>query len=202
MIGHRTQKSFQECKWIKRTVFAFYFPAFLLLCTACTSTRYVTHTKKSGVEQLLVSRALDKALHEMRLNVRGVKIFIEVACLIPEQDAYIKKSFEHWLLENGAFVTEDKKKADSIASILAKSVGTDGNEIFFGLPSVPVPLANVNTPQINFISELKQRGYAEVEIFLYLPEEGLNEKTPPLIGKSYYNKYMIIFVPFTTENIY
>jgi hypothetical protein len=202
MVDHKTQSSFQDRRWFKSGFFIFYLFIFLLLCTACASTRYVTHTKKSGVEQLLVSRALDRALEETTLDVKRAKIFIEVASLLPEQDPYIKKALEHWLLKNGALLIEDKKKADYIVSVLAKSVGTDGSEFSFGLPSMPVPLMNINTPQISIISGLKQKGYVEMEVFLYLPEVGLKEKTGPLIGKSYFNKYTVIFIPFTTENIY
>jgi hypothetical protein len=70
--------------------------AFLLILPACASTRYVTRTKKSGVEQLLIARSFEGALRDSITEVKGARIFIEIASLLPEQDPYVKRALEHW----------------------------------------------------------------------------------------------------------
>jgi hypothetical protein len=146
--------------------------AFLLILPACASTRYVTHTKKSGVEQLLIARSFEGALRDSITEVKGARIFIEIASLLPEQDPYVKRALEHWFLKNGALLTKERKKADHVASVLVKCAGTDGSEFNFGIPSLPLPMVNITTPRISFISGSIQQGCAEMEVVLYSPESG------------------------------
>jgi hypothetical protein len=189
-------------RWFKICAFLFFFFLLLLFSSACTTTRYVTHTKKSGMEQLLISKSLDNALQGTRLDVKGVKIFLDVTSLVSDENAYIKKALEHWFLKNGATLSEDRKDAEYIASVLVKCAGTDGNEFKFGVPSVPIPLFNVMTPEISFISGSIQKGYAELEVILYGSDTGEKEGTEPLVGQSYFKKYSIFFIPFSSQNIY
>jgi hypothetical protein len=175
---------------------------FFLILPACTSTRYVTHSKKSGVEQLLIARSFEGALRDSITDVKGARIFIEIASLLPEQDPYVKRVLEHWFLENGALLTKERKKADYVASVLVKCAGTDGNEFSFGIPSLPVPIVNIATPQINLISGSIQKGCAEMEVVLYSSESGGQEQKMSLAGSSHFKKYLIFFIPITSEDIY
>jgi hypothetical protein len=180
------------------------FPLVLavLLIAACTSSRYTTHTQKSGTEQLLVSRALERALGEPPSRVRGAKTAIEVASPIPEMDFLIRKGLEHWLLEGGAILSEYRTDADYVVSVMAKAVGTDGSDYNFGIPPVPIPLINWSTPPVTIFSGSIQRGYAEMDVFLYPIEGGLSEKVTSLVGKSHYKRFTILLVPITFQNIY
>lgn len=173
-----------------------------LILPACSSTPYITHTKKSGVEQLLVAKALDDALKGVTLDIKGAKILIDVASLMKNEDHYIEKALSHWFLKNGALITDDEKQADLTASVLVKCAGTDGDQFSFGVPSLPVLLTPIGTPQINIFSGSKQKGRAELEIILYQPNEGLKEKTAPLVGKSHFNRYSILFISITKKDIY
>lgn len=174
----------------------------LLLLPACSYTPYVTNTKRSGIEQLLVSKALDEALQGLTLDIRSAKIFVHVASLMENEDDYIKKAVTHWFLKNGALITDYEKEADLTASVLVKCAGTDGDQFYFGIPSVPVPLFIVSTPQISILSGWNQQGRAELDMIVYDSKQGLKEVTPRLIGKSYYKKFKILFISNTEENIY
>jgi hypothetical protein len=176
--------------------------AFFIFLPACASTPHITYTKKSGVEQLLVARAVDRALGEETLNWEGTKIFVDVASLTPEENNYFKKALVHRFLKKGALVTEDKKEADLVASLLVKSAGTDGKQFFFGIPSLPIPLTTLSTPQISIVNGSVQKGYAEVDLVLFSADQGMKEKTGPLIGKSYFKEYTILAIPITLEDIY
>jgi hypothetical protein len=176
--------------------------AFFVVLPACAFTPHITYTKKSGVEQLLVARAVDRALGEETLNLGGAKIFVDVASLTSEENAYFKKALVHQFLKKGGVVTEDKKEADLVASLLVKSAGTDGKQFFFGIPSLPIPLTSLSTPQINVVSGSTQKGYAEIDLVLFSADQGMKEKTAPLIGKSYFKEYTILSIPITLEDIY
>lgn len=176
--------------------------AFLVVFPACTSTPHVTFTKKSGVEQLLVARAMDRAIREENLNLEGKKIFVDAASLTSDVNAYFKKAMEHQVLRKGGLLTGEKSEADVIGSVLVNCAGTDGKQFFFGIPSIPVPLTVYSTPQISLISGSDQKGYAEIEVILFSPDHGKKQETGPLIGKSRFKHYSILFISITREDIY
>ncbi len=174
----------------------------IIILPACSYTPYVTNTKKSATEQLLVSKALDEALKGLTLNIRGAKVYVQVASLMENEDYYIDKALTHWFLKNGALITGYEKEADLTASVLVKCAGTDGDQYFLGIPSVPVPLFITSTPQITLMSGSNQEGRTELEVILYDPKEGLKEVTPRLIGKSYFKKFKMFFYSSTKGDIY
>ncbi len=176
--------------------------AILLVLSSCTHTFQFTYTKKSGIEQLLVTKAVDEALQGISVDIKGAKLFVDVSCLMPDEQSYIKRAFTHKCLESGASVTEYPWDADYVLSVLVRVAGTDGDQFALGLPSIPVPLATtVATPAINFFTGIVQEGRVEMEVILYPPKGGLKEKLPPLSGKSYYKKYVILFIPFLSKDI-
>ncbi|KPJ64292.1 MAG: hypothetical protein AMJ45_06095 [Syntrophobacter sp. DG_60] len=176
----------------------------LFFLSSCTSTRYITHTKRSGVEQLLVTKAIDRAVAKIdNLHISGSRIFFEIASLAPEEEAYLKKALTHWFLENGAIMVDDRNEADLIASVLVKCVSTDRFEAGFGIPSIPIPLAGVVTPKIDIFGIKRQKGYSEMEIAIYSSGTGkFKQKTDSLIGKARFDTYTILLIPVPSNNIY
>ncbi len=176
--------------------------AVLLTLSSCTHTYQFTYTKKSGMEQLLVTKAVDEAIQMMTVDMKGSKVFVDVACLMKDERSYIRKAFIHWFLDAGAFISEYPLDADYIVSVLVKVAGTDGDQLFFGIPSVPIPLTiSIATPTLTIFNRMNQEGRAEMEVMIYSAEAGIREKFPSLKGNSYYKKYVIVFVPYTRKNI-
>ncbi len=176
-----------------------------VLCS-CTHTYHFSYTKKSGIEQLLISKAVDEAVQGIALDLKGAKLFVEVASLMRDEEPYIKKALVHKFLQTGVSVAEYPWEADYTASVLVKVAGTDGDESTFGIPSVPFPLGASGatssiTPSINLFSKMTQQGRAEMEVVLYSQKSGLKETVPALRGRSYFKKYLIFFIPFTKKDI-
>jgi len=180
----------------------FFIIGLLLTHSSCTHTYQYTYTKKSGIEQLLVTKAVDEAIQKMTVDMKGSRVFVDVACLMKDEQSYIKKAFEHWFLDAGVFIAEYPWNADYIVSVLVRVAGTDGDQIALGIPSVPVPLTiSITTPALTVYSTMIQEGRVEMEVMIYSSKEGLKEKIPSLNGKSYYKKYVILFVPYTKKDI-
>ena len=78
----------------------------LLIFSSCTHTYQFTYTKKSGIEQLLVTKAIDEAIQMMTADIKGSKVFVDVACLMRDEQSYIRKAFTHWFLDAGVSVSE------------------------------------------------------------------------------------------------
>jgi hypothetical protein len=174
----------------------------VLTLFSCTHAYQFTYTKKSGIEQLLVTKAVDEAVQMMTVDMKGSKVFVDVACLMRDEQAYIRKAFTHWFLDAGVFVSEYPWDADYIVSVLVRVAGTDGDQVSLGVPSIPIPLTvSVTTPALIIFSQMIQEGRVEMEVMIYSAKAGIKEKIPSLKGNSYYKKYVILFVPFTSKNI-
>ena len=184
---------------IMRTLF---IVGILLTLSSCTHTYQFTYTKKSGIEQLLVTKAVDEAIQMMIVDMKGSKLFVDVACLMRDEQSYIRKAFIHWFLDAGVFVSEYSWDADYIVSVLVKVAGTDGDQFLLGVPSIPVPLTiSLATPALTIFNQMTQEGRVEMEVMIYSATAGIKEKIPSLRGNSYYKKYVFLFVPFTRKNI-
>jgi hypothetical protein len=180
----------------------FFIMGILLTILSCTRTYQFTYTKKSGIEQLLVTRAVDQAFEKMTVDLKGSRVFVDVACLMRDEQSYIRKAFTHWFLDAGVFVSEYPWDADYIVSVLVKVAGTDGDQVSIGVPSFPVPMTiSVTIPALTLLGQMTQEGRVEMEVMIYSPKTGIKEKIPSLKGDSYYKKYIIFFVPFTRKNI-
>jgi len=180
------------------------FIIILFFLCSCTSTRYITQTKRSGIEQLLVTKAVDRAVAKIdNLHISGSRVFIEIASLASDEEAYLKKALTHWFLENGAIVVDDKNEADLIASVLVKCLSTDKFDTGLGIPSIPIPLTGVVTPKIDIFGMNRQKGYNEMEITIYSEKTGkFEQKTDSLIGKTRFDIFTILLIPISSNNIY
>jgi len=174
----------------------------LLTLFSCTHAYQFTYTKKSGIEQLLVTKAVDEAFQMMTVDMKGSKVFIDVACLMRDEQSYIKKAFTHWFLDVGVLVSEYSWDADYIVPVLVKVAGTDGDQVLLGGPSIPIPLTiSLTTPALTIFSQMVQEGRVEMEVMIYSAKAGIKEKIASLKGNSYYKKYIIFFIPYTRKNI-
>ncbi len=190
-----TRRKAESKKAIQRTLIirVLFIIDLLLTLSSCTHTYQFTYTKKSGIEQLLVTKAIDEAVQKMTIDLKGSKVFVDVACLMKDEQSYIKKAFTHWFLEFGVSITDYPWDADYIVSVLVRVAGTDGDQSFLGVPSIPIPLAmGITTPALTVFSQINQEGRVTMEVMVYSAERGLKEKSPPLEGKSYYKKYVIL----------
>ncbi len=179
---------------------------FVSFLEACSTTHYVTQSKRSLVEQLLLTKAVDKAIDKLdtHLNLTEKKVYIDTASLAPDEEGYLKKAIALWCVEKGAIVVDKKEEADYVVAALVKSLGTDQiKSILIGLPPLPIPFTNTTTPQINLLVADRQKGYTEMEVVFYDPHTGkVFLKTRPLVGKTFFGLYKILILPITQEDIF
>ena len=181
---------------------ALFIVGILFALSSCTHIYQYTYTKKSGIEQLLVTKAVGEAFQTMTVDIKGSRVFVDVACLMKDEQSYIRKAFTHWFLDAGVFVSEYPWDADYIVSVLVKVAGTDGEQVWLGVPSVTLPMAlGLATPALTVYSQMIQEGRVEMEVVIYSPKAGEKEKLPSLKGNSYYKKYTLFFVPYTRKDI-
>jgi hypothetical protein len=158
--------------------------ATLLLTSAlamgCGTTRS-SDTVRTASEQLLISNAIDRAVQSIDLKtLSGQSVFLDDSRLGEVVDRnYLISTLRQHLLANGCRLRDQKDQADFIVEARAGAVGTDRNDLLFGIPSTnvpqimpvqPVPAAVI--PEIPIAKRRDQKGIAKLAVFAYHRETG------------------------------
>jgi hypothetical protein len=159
-----------------------YFVLASTLATAlagCGVTRS-TDTSRTATEQLLVSDAIDRAIQTMNLQaLAGQTVFLDdtkVADVVDKN--YLVSSLRQYLLANGCQLRDKREEAEFVVEARAGAVGTDRNDLLFGIPSINVPQIPLVQPIPAVIPEIPiakrkdQRGVAKLAVFAYHRETG------------------------------
>jgi hypothetical protein len=148
--------------------------AALLAVVGCGVTRS-TDTARTATEQLLVSDAIDRAISSMNVRtLAGQSVYLDDSKVSDAVDKnYLISSLRQYLLANGCELKEKREDADFVVEARAGAVGTDRNDLLFGLPSMNVPQIPLVQPVPAVIPEIPiakrkdQRGVAKIAVFAY-----------------------------------
>jgi hypothetical protein len=150
------------------------------LAAGCGTTRS-SDTIRTASEQLLISDAIDRAVQSIDLKtLAGQSVFLDDSRLGEVVDRnYLISTLRQHLLANGCRLRDQKDQADFIVEARAGAVGTDRNDLLFGVPSTnvpqimpvqPVPAAVI--PEIPIAKRRDQKGIAKLAVFAYHRETG------------------------------
>jgi hypothetical protein len=145
----------------------------------CGATRS-TDTTRTATEQLLISDAIDRAVQNMDLHIlSGQTVYLDDSKLADVVDKnYLISTLHQYLLANGCQLRDKREEADFVVEARAGAVGTDRNDLLFGVPSMnvpqiplvqPVPAA---IPEIPIAKRKDQRGVAKIAVFAYHRKTG------------------------------
>lgn len=157
-------------RFLALTLFAGATPSFV----GCGITRS-TDTARTATEQLLVTDAIDRAVESMNLKpLAGQSIFLDDSRVTDAVDRnyYISTLRQH-LLANGCMLKDKREDADFVVEARAGAIGTDRNDLLFGIPTSPVPAIPVISPMPSTLPEIPiakrkdQRGVAKLALFAY-----------------------------------
>ena len=142
------------------------------LFTGCTTTR-TTDTARTGLEQLLISNAVDQTLNKVALPpVTGRKVFVEEKYLEAVDKGYIIGSLRQRLMANGAQIVDAKEGSDMTLEIFSGGVGTDNVESYLGVPGLTVPGLPVEIPEVRLYEKKAQYGTAKLGMVAYATTTG------------------------------
>jgi hypothetical protein len=145
----------------------------------CGTTRS-TDTTRTATEQLLISDAIDRAVQTVNLqSLVGQTVYLDDSRLGDVVDRnYLISSLRQHLLASGCYLRAERDQADYIVEARAGAIGTDRNDLLFGVPSMnvpqifpvqPVPAA---IPEVPIAKRRDQRGIAKIAVFAYHRETG------------------------------
>jgi len=158
--------------------------AALTLVNGCGTT-----TKRLATEQLLISDAVDEAVHNIDFSsLAGRDVFLDTTYMRNVKGIdfantdYIISSLRQQMAA-GCRLQEDREKAQIVVESRVGALGTDGHEVNYGLPqtsqfalaatalsSAPVVPA---LPEISFARSNQHLGIAKIVLFAYDRESRL-----------------------------
>ena len=145
----------------------------------CGTTR-TSNTLRTATEQLLISDAIDRAVQSINFSkLAGQSVYFDERHLYEVvDDGYLISSLRQHLLASGCILKDDREQATFIIEPRAGAIGTDNDELLFGIPATNLPqMALVPglpaaVPEVPIIKRRHQRGIAKIAVFAYRRETG------------------------------
>lgn len=139
-----------------------------LMASGCASIR-TSDTSRTGLEQLLLSDAVDKVLDRMPLPpVEGRKVYLDSQYLECVDKGYLLGSLRQRLLNGGALLVDKKEDSQLTVEVCSGGMGTDNSNSFFGLPGIALPgPMPINLPEVRLYDRSRQSGTAKISVVAY-----------------------------------
>jgi hypothetical protein len=174
------------------------------LAVGCTTTR-VSDTSRTGLEQLLISKAVDQMLDGTPLPpVSGRKVFLDTQYLDSVDKGYVIGSLRRRLLNNGAMLTDKKEDSELTLEVCSGGIGTDNVNSFVGIPgmAMPGPLP-IQIPEVRMFEKASQFGTAKISLVAYSTANGqLVFDSGSGLARSDDNRWSLMGVgPFQTGSV-
>jgi hypothetical protein len=153
--------------------------AALAALVGCGTTRS-SDSLRTATEQLLISDAIDRAVQTIDFQpLARQSVYVDDTHIkdVVDHD-YLVSTLRQHLLACGCTLKNNRDQAEFIVEVRAGAVGTDRNDLLFGIPAtnVPqlVPLQGVPTaiPEVPLAKRSDQRGVAKLAMFAYHRETG------------------------------
>lgn len=138
------------------------------LATGC-ATQKDSHTARTGVEQLLISNAVDRSLDQIDYSpFRDKQVYLETKYLECVDKNYVIGSLRQRILHQNGRLLEKADGADVIVEVASGGVGTDTQELFVGIPEIPLPPPSpIAIPRLAFLTRTKMNGTAKILVNAY-----------------------------------
>lgn len=148
--------------------FLFYLAGLALAISGCATTKE-SDTARTGIEQLLISSAVDEALNRIDFTpIRGAKVHLEEKYLDCVDKNYVIVALHERLFANGCVLAAKPEEADVIMHVTSGGVGTDRQEKYVGISEIPLPPPSpISIPQVSLLSRTRANGTAKLRIVAF-----------------------------------
>jgi len=142
-------------------------PSYVSLIAVCflgCASMKESDTARTGLEQLLISNAVDQSLAKVDFKpVAGAKVHLKSDFLDCVDKNYILHSTKSKLLANQCTMVDKPEEADVVMEIASGGVGTDRTDLTVGSPEIPLGLMG-SIPKISVYERKKAMGTAKLAI--------------------------------------
>ncbi len=154
---------------MKRSPLALFSVFFLALAlSAGCTTRRVTTTSRTAMEQLLLSTAVDKALQKFDLPMlAGSKVFVDCANLKGTDVEYLQVALRARVASQGSILVKDANQADYVMEVASGALAMEDKSSLVGMPAMPMPQASVSVPEMSLFKTVEQTAILKLLIFVH-----------------------------------
>ena len=146
----------------------------LAVAIGCGTTRW-SDTTRTATEQMLMSDAIERAVSQLDFSLlSGRDVYLEtkyIAGLVDEK--YVTSTIRQHMIASGCVVHDKPEEATYVIEIRAGALGTNRNDLLFGMPATSLPAggafvgAPTAIPEIPLIKRTAQQGVAKLAVFAY-----------------------------------
>ena len=175
----------------------------MLFISGCAFSRTPSQTVRTATEQLLLSQAIERSLHDLSVPLsEGSTVMIETVgfavpptAFIPSDLNYARDTVAGRLGQLGFRIHPKDEEPKYIVRVLVQSLGTVQGETFLGMPPVQSVIVPIALPELTLYKAQRQSGYMRYSIDIYEAATGrFIRSTPWYTGSSYYNQYTFLFL--------
>lgn len=150
------------------------------MAAGCGTTRW-SDSQRTATEQLLISSAIDQAVSQVDFTVlQGLEVYFDPQYIQGSVEAkYLESTLRQHLLASGCILRDSRDQATVIVEARVGTVGTDRNDLMFGVPQLQLPsLPGVpggmpsSVPEIALAKRTNQSGVAKLAVFAYDRQSG------------------------------
>ena len=143
--------------------------AVLALTAAGCATTSSSDTSRTGMEQLLVSDAIDQSIAKIDLRpLAGKSVYVDPQYLDCVDKGYVVSSLRHRVMTAGARLAAKADDADLIAEVRSGGVGTDRQKSYIGTPNLSLPgISPIEIPEIKVWNRDRQLATAKIGLAIY-----------------------------------
>jgi hypothetical protein len=129
---------------------------------------------------MLISDAVDRAVSDIDLSALANRtVYLETKYLpdVPDQK-YVVSTLRQHMLASGCIIKDKSEEAGYIVEVRAGSVGTNRQDLLFGIPSTNVPTVGLlptgtaTIPEIALMKRTNQQGVCRIAVFAYERSSG------------------------------
>ena len=141
--------------------------ALTALLTGCASTSS-SDTSRTGMEQLLISDAVDKSLSKIDFRpLAGRHVFVDDQYLDCCDKGYVVSGVRHRVVTAGGRLARDADSSDCVCEVRSGGVGTDRQETYVGMDGISFPSMNVELPTVKLWNKDRQLATAKIGVMVY-----------------------------------
>lgn len=143
-------------------------------------TTGTSNTQRTATEQLLISDAIDRTVQAINFStLAGESVYFDERHLYEAVDnGYLISSLRQHLLASGCILKDDREAATYVVEPRAGAIGTDHDDLLFGIPATNLPQVTMlgglppALPEVPIIKRRHQRGIAKIAVFAYRRDTG------------------------------
>ena len=136
-----------------------------LIVAACgCATVKQSDTARTGIEQLLISSAVDESLDKVDFApIAGAQVYLKTDYLDCVDKNYVIVGLHSRLLAEGCTIADKPDDAEVLLTIASGGVGTDRTDMAVGTPEIPLGLMG-SLPKLTVFERKRAMGTAKLRV--------------------------------------